>query len=81
MKEQFDVIAHVIQLSVAPVFLITGIGALLGVMMQRIARIIDRARDLEDLLATADATHAQGARAELHTLSRRLRSTPPRSAR
>ena len=73
MKEQSDIIAHVIQLSVAPVFLITGIGALLGVMMQRIARIIDRARNLEDLLPTADPAHARAAHAELHTLSRRLR--------
>ncbi len=64
MKEQLDVIAHVIQLSIAPVFLLTGIGALLGVMMQRIARIIDRARSLEDLLPAADPAHAQAAHVE-----------------
>jgi hypothetical protein len=32
-------IAHVIQLAVAPVFLLTGVGALLGVLASRLARI------------------------------------------
>lgn len=73
MKDQLDAIAHVIQLAIAPVFLLTGIGALLGVMMQRVARIIDRARTLEDQLPTADQTHAQAAHEELRALSRRLR--------
>ena len=40
-------IAHVIQLSVAPVFLLSGIGAMLAVMTNRLGRIIDRARTLE----------------------------------
>jgi hypothetical protein len=42
------VIAHVIQLSVAPVFLLSGVAALLGVMTGRLSRVIDRARRLED---------------------------------
>jgi Protein of unknown function (DUF2721). len=46
-------IAHVIQLSVAPVFLLSGIGAMLAVMTNRLARVIDRARALE-AKATAD---------------------------
>lgn len=73
MKDQLDIIAHVIQLSIAPVFLLTGIGALLGVMMQRIARIIDRARTIEDQLPAADENRAHALHDELHTLSRRLR--------
>lgn len=40
-------VAHVIQLSVAPVFLLSRIGAILGVMTNRIARIIDRGRALQ----------------------------------
>ena len=39
--------AHAIQLAVVPVFLLSGIGALLGVMANRLARVIDRARALE----------------------------------
>ncbi len=42
-------IAHVIQLSIAPVFLLTGVAGLLAVLTNRLARIIDRARKLEDL--------------------------------
>jgi hypothetical protein len=41
------VVQQAIQLSVAPVFLLTGIAGLLGVMANRLARIIDRARHLE----------------------------------
>ena len=46
-----DAVAHVIQLSVAPVFLLSGIGAMLAVMTNRLARVIDRARVLEGKLA------------------------------
>ncbi len=41
-------IAHVIQLSVAPVFLLSGIAAILGVMAARLARVVDRARVIEE---------------------------------
>lgn len=43
-------IAHIIQLAVAPVFLLSGIGAVLAVLTNRLARAVDRARKLEDLL-------------------------------
>jgi hypothetical protein len=62
-------VAHVIQLAVAPVFLLSGIGAMLAVMTNRLARVIDRARVLERQLPTpaeVNAVHAQ-----LTTLSRR----------
>ncbi|AOT10008.1 DUF2721 domain-containing protein [Pseudoalteromonas luteoviolacea] len=39
--------AKVIQTAVAPVFLLTGIAALLGVLSNRLARITDRARLLD----------------------------------
>src|SRR5262245_22064923 len=39
--------AHVIQLSDAPVFLLTGIGAILAVLINRVSRVVDRARVLE----------------------------------
>lgn len=41
-------IAHVIQLSVAPVFLLAAISGLLSVLTNRLARIIDRARVIEE---------------------------------
>lgn len=43
----FDDIATIIQLSVAPVFLLVAIGSMLGVVTSRLGRVIDRARDLE----------------------------------
>lgn len=42
-------IAHVIQLAVAPVFLLTGVAGILSVLTNRLARIIDRARVLEGI--------------------------------
>ena len=42
-----EAIAEVIQLAVAPVFLLAGIAGLLGVFSTRLARIIDRARVIE----------------------------------
>ena len=48
MQNAADVttVAHVIQLAVAPVFLLTGIGAILNVITNRLARIVDRSRVL-----------------------------------
>lgn len=40
-------VSRVIQLSVAPVFLLLGIGSLLLVMTSRLARIVDRARQVD----------------------------------
>lgn len=44
-------ISEAIQLAVAPVFLLTGIGALLSVLATRLARAIDRARVIEQRFA------------------------------
>jgi formate-dependent nitrite reductase membrane component NrfD len=40
-------IAHAIQIAIAPVLLLTGIAGLLNVMATRLARVIDRARTFE----------------------------------
>lgn len=56
-----DSIAKVIQLSIAPVFLLTAIGTLLSVMTNRLHRVIDRARvweaKLETETSTSEITH------------------------
>ncbi|MGZ3184566.1 MAG: DUF2721 domain-containing protein [Telluria sp.] len=54
MNLQLSDIGHVIQLAIAPVFLLTGVFTKLTVLTNRLARIIDRSRVLEDRLATAD---------------------------
>lgn len=64
-------VAHVIQLSVAPVFLLTAVGTMLGVMTNRLGRVIDRARALEAKLETAPSHLVPNQQAYLSTLSRR----------
>ena len=53
-SESAPIIQHAIQLAVAPVFLLSGVAGLLAVMAGRLARIIDRARDLEQKWAMLD---------------------------
>jgi hypothetical protein len=43
-----DEVTHGIQLAVAPVFLLTAVSGMIGVIAGRLARIIDRARLVED---------------------------------
>ena len=64
-------IAHAIQLAIAPVFLLTGIAALIGVMANRLARVIDRARSLESGWATMTESARANARTEVAILERR----------
>jgi hypothetical protein len=66
-------VAQVIQLAVAPVFLLTGIGAILAVMTNRLARIIDRARVLEESLSHGASERHAVMHADLTILSRRAR--------
>jgi len=62
-----SVIASAIQLAVAPVFLLTGIGAMLGVMAARLARVVDRFRALNE----SKGPHTASQEKEMDTLLRR----------
>jgi hypothetical protein len=44
MNIQISDIGHMIQLAIAPVFLLTGVATKLTVLTNRLARIIDRSR-------------------------------------
>jgi hypothetical protein len=66
-------VAHAIQLAVAPVFLLSGIGAMLAVLTNRLSRIIDRGRVLDTQLATSPPDAAASIHSELKALSRRAR--------
>lgn len=66
-------VAHAIQLAVAPVFLLSGVGAMLAVLTNRLSRIIDRSRVLETQLATRPPEAGAGMHTELQTLSRRAK--------
>ena len=48
VAENLTTVAHVIQLAVAPVFLLTGIGAILSVLTGRLGRLVDRFRVLTE---------------------------------
>jgi hypothetical protein len=70
MKIEIGDIGHIIQLSIAPVFLLTGVATKLGVLTNRLARIIDRSRELKDRLRTRqDAEDSE----ELRVLYQRWR--------
>ena len=61
-------LAHVIQVAVAPVFLLAGISALLGVMTNRLGRITDRARTLQGWMPQTEKCHAKRIEEELNNL-------------
>lgn len=65
-------IAHTIELSIAPVFLISGIAALLAVLTSRLHRIVDRSRALE-ALPPNDMSQAATIGAEMKVLFRRAK--------
>ena len=75
MRQLADIsdVAHAIQLAIAPVFLLTAVGAFLGVMTNRLARVIDRARVLEGRLEAAAPESALSLKENLRLLSRRAR--------
>jgi hypothetical protein len=66
-------IARLIQLAVAPVFLLTAVGTIIGVLSARLGRVVDRSRLLEDRLRQLQPEGQKTARAELELLSRRVR--------
>jgi len=66
-------IAHAIQLALAPVFLLSGIAAFLGVLTNRLARLVDRARILERDVRQATAPDPDHAREQLTYMARRSR--------
>jgi len=66
-------VVHVIQLAVAPVFLLSGVGVILTVLTGRLARIIDRARLLEDRLHERPKESHPEMEREMALLSHRAR--------
>ncbi|MFZ6655157.1 DUF2721 domain-containing protein [Undibacterium sp. TJN19] len=73
MNLQLGDVSHIIQLSIAPVFLLTGVGTTLSVLTSRLARIIDRSRVAEEMLHGSGAVvpPAPGLEEELHELYER----------
>ena len=66
-------IAGVIQLAVAPVFMLTAVGTIIAALNIRLGRAVDRRRDLEERLHRMSAEELPSARDELATIARRIR--------
>ncbi|OHD03498.1 MAG: hypothetical protein A3H25_08305 [Sphingomonadales bacterium RIFCSPLOWO2_12_FULL_63_15] len=69
---QVSLVAQTIQLALAPVFLLAGIGAFLNVCVSRLARIIDRARSVEALILTTRGKEHDRLVGEIRVLDRRM---------
>ena len=66
-------VTRLIQLAVAPVFLLTAVGTIIGVLSNRLGRAVDRSRALEERLRQLQPEGQKAARQELDLLSRRVR--------
>ena len=67
-------VAHLIQVALTPIFLISAIGVTLNVLTSRLARIVDRARAMEDVVCQPGYQPAgRDLHAALGVLARRAR--------
>ena len=76
MMQEVDVIAdvaHVIQLAVAPVFLLAGVGSMLSVLVNRLARVVDRFRSLDSERPQANEPALKVIQYEMTILTKRAR--------
>lgn len=65
-------VAEIVRLAIAPVFLLSGIGAFLNVCAARLSRIVDRSRDIEPLLLASRGAEHDRWIGELRVLDRRM---------
>ena len=66
-------IAAVIQLAVAPVFMLTAVGTIIGALNIRLGRAVDRRNELEEQLTRMPADEKPSAHQELGYIARRIR--------
>jgi len=69
---QVSQVAQTIQLALAPVFLLAGIGAFLNVCTGRLARVIDRARKVEERVLVSRGKEHDRLVNEIRMLDRRM---------
>ncbi|RVT43228.1 DUF2721 domain-containing protein [Sphingobium algorifonticola] len=69
---QVSQVAQTIQLALAPVFLLAGIGAFLNVCTGRLARVVDRARFVEQAVLETRGREHDRMVAEIRKLDRRM---------
>lgn len=66
-------VTRLVQLAIAPVFLLTAVGTIIGVLSNRLGRVVDRSRALEDRLRQLAPEGQKAVRGELSVLARRVR--------
>jgi hypothetical protein len=66
-------VAEIVRIALAPVFLLSGIGAFLNVLASRLSRIVDRSRQLEPLLLASRGAEHDRWMNDLKVLDRRMR--------
>ena len=67
-----NTVAEIVRLALAPVFLLSGIGAFLNVLASRLSRIVDRSRDIEPQLLVSRGTEHDRWLDGLRILDRRM---------
>lgn len=65
-------VAEIVRLALAPVFLLSGIGAFVNVLASRLSRIVDRSRQVEPMLLTSRGAEHDRWINELKILDRRM---------
>jgi hypothetical protein len=65
-------VAEIVRLALAPVFLLSGIGAFLNVCVSRLSRIVDRSREIEPLLLASRGPEHDRWLGEMAVLDRRM---------
>lgn len=73
MESNLTDIARVIQLAVAPVFLLTAIATMINALNTRLGRIVDRRRVIQERLHTRAGEDADATQLEIRMLKRRSR--------
>lgn len=73
MEPHIPEITSVIQLAVAPVFMLTAVGTIIAALNVRLGRAVDRRRILEEGMHALSGGQAEDARAELAQIARRIR--------
>lgn len=67
-----NTVAEIVRLALAPVFLLSGIGAFLNVLASRLSRIVDRTRQIEPQLLNSRGVEHDRWIAALKVLDRRM---------
>ena len=66
-------ITRLIQLAVAPVFLLTAIGTIINALINRLGRAVDRRRQLEELVMAYEGDERAKMLDELQTIGQRIK--------